>query len=460
MARSDKRQIPTRSDTVADLLTASEGVVEAPDLEPWDYGWSVEDYRRSATAALTGPRGAVALTNDALGAFERAVVRMLADARVQARWDEEEFWPLVGSLVVRGSSLPQDQRETFFAARIESLRTAGRAFTAQLVANVSWHGPPMIIGNAVIGLANTELLDAARSVAGTRCVVTADEGERWLRERVGARPLATSQPPVGLCSWTVGQRAKAVAQTERYLRDVVDLPLLLERDLRGHEVFRRGEVNRPGERGLTLDRAAVEAILRAADASVELASFPLTVTDALGPYLPVQWYNAEPLPLGDLLQQTYLRDAVAATLEDDDPVARRLRVAARWFAEAHYTTASDDAALALGVSLDALLTGKRALPGAVMADRYALLFADPLSRRQRRREYQRFFGVRSSVAHGGHSGELRRMDLLAEFFELVHQAAWRLLEVKRVFSPSTEDAVDELFDDLRLGVVQWPSEGD
>jgi hypothetical protein len=168
----------------------------------------------------------------------------------------------------------------------------------------------------------------------------------------------------------VGQDWKALEETERQLRNIVDLALLLERDLNGHKIYRRGETNRPGIRGLTLDRGAIESNLEGS-ATLELAASQLTITE-VGDIRSFNWFSAEPLPLDTLLDQSYLREAVQSCLKDD-PISNRVRVAARWFAEAHYTLADDDAALALGVAMDAMLTGQNNLPGSAMADRVAML---------------------------------------------------------------------------------------
>jgi len=252
----------------------------------------------------------------------------------------------------------------------------------------------------------------------------------------------------------LGQAELAIEQAERSIREVVDLPLLLERDLRGRKIYRRGDVNRPGIRGLTLDRGAVEVGLREGVLGLELASFPLVQTEVFRSAASVLWYNADPLPLRELYEQPGLLDAVGRALVDT-PIARRMRVGARWFAEAHYTSAPDDAALALGVCLDALLGGKRALPGSAMGDRVALLTAAPSKRRSARKAYMDFYGIRSSVAHGGRSTKLDA-DALTEAFGLAHTIAWRLLDLEDVFQPVSDDAVDEVFDDLRLGIRTWP----
>lgn len=185
---------------------------------------------------------------------------------------------------------------------------------------------------------------------------------------------------------------------------------------------------------------------------------PLLQTEVLSGGSPVHWYGAEPLPLGVLLQQQYLRAAITRGLEDT-PIGRRLRVGARWIAEAHYATAPDDAALALGVALDALLGGESALPGSAMGDRAALLVADASQRRTTRKRYLDFYGIRSAVAHGGQSSKLNEA-ALAGAFSLARTTAWRLLAFADTFKPTSDRRVDDLFEELRLGLVAWPQASD
>jgi hypothetical protein len=163
------------------------------------------------------------------------------------------------------------------------------------------------------------------------------------------------------------------------------------------------------------------------------------------------------LALGALLEQQYLIEAVRTCLKDD-AISKRLKVAARWFAEAHYTMASDDAALALGVAMDALLTGQRSLPGSAMADRLALLADDPVARPKLVADYLEFYKVRSSVAHGGRSSRLDNSDFIGEYSASVQWAAWRSLVMRDTFGVSSESDIDALYDDLRWGLRTWVSQ--
>lgn len=447
---------PYSDDAVIEgLLLGAASIVPAPDREAWDYGWAYEDYRHSPGAALTGVSGTVTIERAAIAPWEAAVLRLLRDPKIRTRWEADEFWSIMTSLTVDLASRDIDTRAEIVQDRLQKLREAGPAFTVQLLANVTWEvKEPLALGDVIVGAADAQLFDTARTLARGRATLTEDQAGKWISDRVTPR-RGEEMTPVAVACWTPGQHDKSIAQCDRVVRDIVDLPLLLERDLKSHGIYRRGDVNRPGQRGLVLDRGAIELAMKGSSASLGLASFPITATDTFPPFQPVHWYSAEPLPLGELLAQESLRDAVSKCMNDDDPIARRIRVAARWHSEAHYTNARDDATLALGVSLDALLTGTQALPGAAMADRFALLGEVPAERRARRRQYLDCYRVRSSIAHGGASKELERPDFLSSFFSMVRDTAWRLVRFKEQFRPTSESSVDETFDDLRMGATSW-----
>jgi hypothetical protein len=390
-----------------------------------------------------------------LPAWEAAVQDLLRDSVIRARWEPSEFWGLAASLTVAAHDEAAEDRQDFLAANLQRLRDAGPALTIQLVANATWAAPPMHLGSLVIGDAGNELANAARGTAAGRAFISEEQQVRWLADQVTPRVTATSTPPVAIFSWTVGQADKAISETERALRDVVDLPLMLEHDLVSHKVYRRGQVNRPGVRGLTIDRGALEA-LSTGSLKIELAAMPLSVTSAFGGGQRVQWFSAEPLPLGQLYTQPYLVAAIRKCFADG-AIPRRIRTAARWYAEAHYTESADDSALALGVSIDAMLSGSEAMPGGAMADRFAMLHRDPGARKAARKRYLDAYRIRSSVAHGGYSSKLDDPSALSRYFQLARDTAWRLLDLLDTFNPTSENALNELFDELRLGVRAWPT---
>lgn len=436
------------------LSFASSQVIPAPDREPWTYGWFSESYRHSDAAALPSSQGPVTIGSDGIASWEKAAEALLSQQQIKDRWDAKEFWGVLADLVVAAS---EQNNSSFLADNVELLRTADRALNIDLIANVTWNRAPVDFGDIIIGDANSAFLDFVGKRAGRRSSVGAEAGKEWLEKRVHPRVnTEDGTRPVALACWTVGQMMLADKETERQLRNLVDLTLLLERDLKGQEIYRRGATNRPGIRGLTLDRGAVGRGL-ADSASLELASFPLHFSALSSGSQSVRWYGAEPFPLGDLIDQEYMHSAVAACLKQN-PISNRIQVAARWFAEAHYSNADDDAALALGVAMDAMLSGQRALPGNAMADRFALLSDNANERPGLVKAYLEFYSVRSSIAHGGRSGKLDSSNFIDDYQASVHWAAWRLLALGSTFAPDSENQIDSLFNNLRWGVQNWPRE--
>jgi hypothetical protein len=446
--------------TIQLLLEASGAVSPSPGMTGWNYGWSLMAYRRSSTAAIDGPQGVVRLSDAGLTAWEAALERLQSEQPIRARWDADELLGLLASLTAAAAESADPA--TFLDRNVELLRSVGPMLTIALLANVTWDGPPRVLADIVLGHAGTEFIDAVNAVAGNRVEADPRLAAEWLRQEVAMRDqsrgdhAAAERLPVAMASWTRGQGQKGRSEAERRLDDLVGLALLLESDLRQHEIYHRGPTNRPGVRGLNLDRAALDAAMQG-PGSIELSYRPLSISEIYGRIETVQWFNAEPLPLGSLLEQSALRSAIEAS-RVEDPLAARIRVAARWFAEAHYTLADDDATLALAVALDALLSGRQALPGRTMAHRFAMLEADVTVRRARIEEHQKLYSARSSVAHGAVSSSLSDPEAITSMFDTVRWTAHRILALRARFEPTSEKEVDRLFDDLRLGIKRWTSE--
>lgn len=438
---------------IDELLGAAVSHVQpAPGRETWDYGWSLPDYRRSARAAIESPNGPVTIVGAGLQAWEEAVGLLLKEPGISARWAPDEFWGTLAGMTAAAASA--ENPDQFISAALVKLRKAKPSLMVTLIANVAWDTPPNSIGDAIVGNADARFFKLISESARKRPKLSDDQTDQWLTEQVLPRfEQPNEAPPVALATWSAGQGELAFTDAERKLRNITDLTLLLEKDLNAHAVYRRGSTNRPGVRGLTLDRGAIERSLTGTS-QLELAARPLFLSGTFGARGHTRWYGSEPFPLGPLLEQSYLLAGVESCLRDD-PISNRIKVAARWFAEAHYSNADDDSALALGVATDALLTGQRALPGSAMADRYALLAREPERRRDLVSDYLMFYGVRSSVAHGGKSSKLDDGDFLARYSAAVQWAAWRLIDVRDTFSPASEKDLDSVFDDLRWGVRIW-----
>lgn len=440
-------------DSIVELLAAAASeVIPALGREPWEYGWCLEGYRHSDEAALPSSQGPVTLSNNGIASWEKAAEALLRQQQIKDRWDTGEFWGLLASLVIAASERANGL--SFLKKNVNLLRTIGRALNIDLIANAEWNRAPTDFGDIIIGDADSTFLEFVNRRAGRRSSAGSEAGEKWLKEQVEPRISSEDgRRPVAMACWTVGQSTLADREAGRQLRNLLDLTVLLERDLKKYKVYRRGETNRPGIRGLTLDRQAVERGLTG-PARLELVSMPLQFSALTSGQHGARWYSAEPFPLGELVSQEYLRKALVSCLKQN-PISNRIRVAARWFAEAHYASADDDAALALGVAMDAMLSGHRALPGNAMADRFALLSDNSSERPKLVKSYLEFYGVRSSIAHGGRSSRLDQSDFISDYQTSVRWAAWRLLSLHDTFAPDSETEVDSLFDNLRWGVQNW-----
>lgn len=71
------------------------------------------------------------------------------------------------------------------------------------------------------------------------------------------------------------------------------------------------------------------------------------------------------------------------------------------------------------------------------------------------KEYLDLYQMRSSVAHGGQSSKLSKEGFIKDFSAFMHWIAWRFLAVQDTFNPSSDAAIDALFNDLRWGVKSW-----
>jgi hypothetical protein len=221
----------------------------------------------------------------------------------------------------------------------------------------------------------------------------------------------------------------------------------------------RGSTNRPGVRGIALDRGALGDLL-AETGSAELAARVLTIT-SWGAGNNFMWTSASPMPLDGLLDADLL-SLLGDLLAADDAIAQRLRVAARWYARAFWAGAEDDAALAVSVALDSLLTGKDAVPGAVSKGRFALLERDPAARGTRFDRYEQVYKVRSAVAHGGDATRpLARIGGARSILEDARWTARQLLALRQISTPKDDAAFRELWGAVQWGTLPWtePSDG-
>ncbi|MGW9208409.1 hypothetical protein ACWGR4_15655 [Embleya sp. NPDC055664] len=434
---------------VTQLVAAAAAEAEpAPDAQPWDYGWSAEAYRRSAGAALSSPGGPVCLSREGVEKLEEVYELLIKQQRVRDRWDREELWSIVGSLIAFISTI--DATEANIAAKVRLIMDSKPSLVVFPVSNLNWEGEPLRVGKrAVIGLLGDEFGVAVSQLGGR-----AASGNVNVADYI--RALDYRSPAVGFAVLVPGQSSLARAQASRTLELLIDLSILLVTDKQERQLWSlRGSTNRPGVRGISLDRAALAESLRTSGDAHELYSKPL-VLSAIGPFSVVEWLGEDPIPLKEILQDPVLREAIERSLSGDTAIRRRVQVAARWFADSYWAAATDDATLAAGVALDSLIGSTGGLPGRAMKERYALLESDPTKRAGRAKDYQENYNARSKIAHGGEAKEIDESGFLRSMQDSITWATWRLLEAESVFSLSTDKEFDALVEDLRWGIREWP----
>jgi hypothetical protein len=431
------------------VLAAVVGAEASENPRPWDYGWCTESYRHSRTAAISSPSGPVGLSVDGVTRLEELHAILAKQPQVRDQWSLEELWGYLATLIAFVYCVDdRDEKAKELLARIIYTQPSLVVFP---VSNIAWDGDPVRIGKKnVIGRLDDAFIDVVQQLGGR------GQSHRALLVEYISK-LMHREPRVGFAALVPAQRGKARLQANRNLQVLVDLTMMLVTNKSDRKLWSlRGDTNRPGVRGITLDRKAVEAGLKESGDLVELYSSPLVI-DAIGQSGAVEWLDEDPIPLSELLQDDDLRSAVEVCLTQENSFLRRLHVAARWFADSYWASAQDDAALAAGVALDALLGSKSALPGRAMKERYALLERDPQARAERAKEHEEIYGIRSVVAHGGEARKLSEGDFLRGMQDSITWAAWRLLDAHSLFSISSEKELESLFEDLRWGTREWPS---
>ncbi|MFJ3379616.1 hypothetical protein ACIPJ2_04370 [Curtobacterium sp. NPDC090217] len=320
---------------------------------------------------------------------------------------------------------------------------------AAAVANITWDSEPASIGALTLAKVNEET--DVRELADTlkldaRAEESLIEHAQQLLREFNGYVVATST--------TDRQGELATQDFERTFEDLIGLTLMLADDLGTHGVYSlRGATNRPGIRGVDLDRSAIVELL-ADHGSAELGASVLTITGwSSGNNF--RWYSADPLPLDRILGAD-LRVVIDDLMTAPDAIAQRLRVAARWYARAFWAEAQDDSALAVSVALDSMLTGKDAVPGAVSKSRFALLERDPAARGGRFERYEAVYQVRSAIAHGGDATRrLAQIGGARSMLEDAHWVAMKLLELRGISTPADEKQFRELWAAVQWGALDW-----
>jgi hypothetical protein len=184
-----------------------------------------------------------------------------------------------------------------------------------------------------------------------------------------------------------------------------------------------------------------------------VASEPL-IYDIMGRSVRHYWFSADPLPLSDMLASESVRDAVTAYHAVTSGLAPRFRIAARWFSQAFWSLEQEDAALSLGIALDALIGSKSGLPGRAMRERFALLEPSPSHRQAKADRYDNIFAIRSTLAHGGQSSRLGKGgEEIRRIEGDITWAAQRMRAIEQQFALTGERDLDEWFEGMRWGTI-------
>jgi hypothetical protein len=480
-----------RKEVVRLLSSAAATRFEAAGRKAWEYGWYIPEYRRSNSAAVDTDVGPVALNMQGIESYEQAVELLLNDPDVRQQYDTNELWGIVASMI---ATLPNEV-EGELTARLDLLLNPGYSLVVQLIANVTWDSDPLIISNMVVGKLTPEWIELVNGSAGKRPHLGHPLAHQWLEQqeadttRMGVRPntvadqensdgdpdkptqqvreeagdskdiwpdpRASGRPPVVVAVWAKLQFMKAEHQSRRRLQELINLGLFLEPDPESLEIYLvRGNRNRPGLRGLVLDRGAVGAGLADTPWTRELAAETL-IASRFGIRPIGSWYSTEPIPLDRLLAPKHRRMQISSLLDVDTPLTRRFTIAARWYAEAYWAEETLDAVLALGIALDTLIGDPNGLPLRATSERFALLEPDSQLRSQRAKRYQDIFSVRSAIAHGSISSRAESRQFLSDMASDVRWAARRILALRDRFSPTSQDDIRQVFDELRWGTLGW-----
>lgn len=432
-------------DIAAALATAKAAVRETNAEPRIGWAWAAPDYRASPTRAFHGAKGALTVDGHGMPALEAAMNALMRDQRVREKWLNDDLWTMVLSLLAAA----KDNEALDLSAAVSKIikPKAVRIFAA--LANVKWDAAPVSVGGLTIARLQTEadaaLLAKTLSLDVQETQALISHSQKQLDELGHYVVAAASSPKQG---------ELAHEDFERCVEDLIGLTLMLSKRLAEHGIYSlRGETNRPGIRGVTLDRGKLGDLL-AKNGVSELRARILTITSWSNSDH-FRWQSADPMQL-DRLFDGELLPLLEDLLHSQDAIAQRLRVAARWYARAFWSHAEDDAALAVSVALDSMLTGKEAVPGAVSKGRFALLERVPSARPARFNRYEQVYQVRSAIAHGGDA--TLRLSKIGGARSILEDARWiaeRLLDLRQISTPENDAAFRDLWAALQWGSLPW-----
>jgi len=397
----------------------------------------------------------MSLAGPGVEAYEQAVERLLREGAIKDRWHSEDLWWRVAQMVI-AAARSRDPGSSI-AARLDHLRRAKRVSVLVPIANVTWGAAPLRLGDGLVGMAGDALVSELVGLPQAGETAALEAAREWTRaqQQPDGTGSATRQVVVAAVS-TQAQGRLAVDRAQAWVEDLCALALLSVDDPGAHGLYSlRGYSNRPGVRGLTLDRSAVQRAFEATQSGRhELSVQPLVLSDK-GAHAHGGWFSVDPVDLHALLADGSRRDFVLACLISTDVIPRRLRVAARWYADAHWSLEQDDAVLALGVALDALVGARQGLPGRILAQRFAYLEPNPTLRRARVDRWNEMYSLRSTIAHGGEAAKALEAFSVRDMAAEVVWTAQRLRAFDAEFHVRSEADFEAVGERLRLGEVSW-----
>ena len=423
---------------------------EITSNEPWNHGWSQESYRRSSDAAVThDDRRSVRLSQSGLNSFEEATGRLLKLQSIRQIYDNDEFWELtatlVGTLPLRGTA---EQLGVEVSRRVDKLLSPLNSLVMTAVANVAPPENVLNIGALTIGTLSDRFKELVQSKTQCRVFGRNRRDPWWISDSKNA--AHDKESPVVMAYVGRSQLERAINDAGETFEDLISIALMLQPDLDSLSLYSlRGDASRPGLRGLVVDRNALAQVAQKVSAVSKETACRVLVEGSFGERTTVHWYGEDPFPLEKLLAGPGMRSLAERLLLASSAVDRRLRVAARWHAKAHWAFEPADAVLALGISFDSMLSETGPTAGRVLSERFALLDPDSKARLNRYRQFQtEYYPARSSVAHGA-----KRESLDGKFVRgMAKEARWtfrRILELTKHFEAEAEDKYQNMWELLR-----------
>jgi Apea-like HEPN len=447
---SAKRR-PDAIDAAVTHLLAAARSREVASAEPWDYGWAFPDYRRSAKAAMShSGTVAVRFSENGVEQFEKAAEGMLRHPVIKDRYDREEFWSILASAVATlPLDAPEPALEQAVRARAERLIDPPQSVVVFPVANCSCD-LPVVVGNCLLGSAASGWVEQLEKAAGFKLTPTVAGGAWWA---MGLDEGNDASDVVLFAWWGREQRQLARIRAEEAFNDLVSAALVLDLDPNARRLYSlRGDTNRPGVRGLQVDRTTLEDAARSTRILQSELGAEVLIAGVFPPSISHHWYSADVFPLCTLIAEAPSHKAIERVMSPSNSVDHRLRTAARWHSKQHWASAIEDAILALGIAFDALLSESGPSPGRVLGERFALLSKTKVERPQAYRHFmQDIYSARSTVAHGGRSSK-HGADFVREVSAELRGVFRAIEEVTAAEGVKSEDDYAKLFEHLKWDI--------